>query len=306
MGNITAFKLSYLKEFIERKFPEWKEYYGQNLVGVHIGYKETDSEFISRYSIVFHVKKKYKKPSKSFPVFFELNIPKIGLKKIPTDVIDAGKFELQSTHLGKKVKPKGNYSPGTVGFFVKRNGWSYLCSNMHVLGKKYVKAGHKYYYKHVSDQKQKDILIAPNKGGYLEEGFFEDIDAAIARIHPNLIKNQIPEYGRPKGFFVVNFNNLNIIRKKNFFMYGAVSQKQSTKLFEIGKNIAIKPYGNYIYMTDLIKVRKCSIPGDSGSPVFEARSMMLLGIVVGSDSRYTYLFPIKKILNRFNAKFLYQ
>lgn len=306
MASKTSKKLAFIKEYIEKEFPEWKNFYGHNLVGVHVGYRETDGVYKRRYCIVFHVKKKYKNPSKFIPEYFELEIPKQGLKKIPTDVVEVGKFELNSTtNLGEKVKPKGNYSYGSVGFFAKRNGHFYLVSNMHVLGKKYIKRGDKYFYRHVNNQNKPDIKITENKGAFLEHGFFEDIDAAIARLNQQRINNNIPGFGKPKGFYMVNFDNLNIMRRKAYKMFGATSGEKPTKLVEIGKVISVKPYANEIFLTDLLKVTKCAIPGDSGSSVFEPRTMSLLGTVVGSDSRFTYLIPIGKILNRFNAEFLY-
>ena len=306
MASKTKEKLIILKSYIEKEFPAWKEYYGNNLLGVHIGYIETSGKYKRRYGIIFHVRKKYKNPSNFIPDEIEISIPKQGKKKIPTDVVEVGKFQLQSTHLGNKVKPLGKYKYGVEsGFFAKRNGLFYLVSNMHVLGNKYVRRGDKFFYRHINEQTRPDIKISDNKGAFLEHGFFEDIDAAIARIKPERINNNIPGYEKPKGYFVVNFNNLNIMRKKKYKMYGATSNAVITRLMEIGKVVAIKPYGNQIFLTDLIKVTKCAIPGDSGSPVFEPRSMTLLGMVVGSDERFTYLIPIDKILNRFYAEFLY-
>lgn len=305
MASKTAEKLTFLKSYIELHFPDWKTYFGHNLLGVCIGYIETNGVYKQRYSIVFHVKKKYSNPSKLIPTEYVVDIPNQGTKKIPTDVVEVGKFKLQNSHLGKRVKPKGNYQPGTVGFFLKRNGLFYLCSNMHVLGHKYIKEGQKYFYRHVSNQVEVDILTSPNTGAYLEHGFFEDIDAAIARLHPRDIRNGIPGHGKPKGYYIVNFYNLNIMRRKRFLLYGAITKNVSTRLLEIGKVIVDNPYNNQVYLTDLIKMQRCAHPGDSGAPVFETRSMNLLGIVVGSDNRFTYLIPIDKILNRFHAEFLY-
>jgi len=305
MASKTTEKLSFLKTYIEKEFPNWKEYYGHNLLGVHIGYLETDGIYKQRYGIVFHVKKKYKNPSKFIPEEITIKIPKQGEKKVPTDVVEVGKFELQNTHPGKKVKPRGNYNYGSVGFFAKRNGLFYIVSNMHVLGSKYVRKGDKYYYKHINNQTRPDIKISDKKGAFLEHGFFEDIDAAIARVNPQRINNNIPGFGKPKGYYIINFNNLNVMRRKKYTMYGATSYEVPTRLIEIGKVIATSTYGNHIYLTDLIKITKCAIPGDSGSPVFEPKSMTLLGMVVGSDERFTYLIPIDKILNRFYAEFLY-
>jgi len=305
MASKTTEKLIFLKTFIEKEFPKWKEHYGHNLLGVHIGYLETDGVYKQRYSIVFHVKKKYKKPSNFIPEEIEISIPKQGKKKIPTDIVEVGKFQLQSTHLGNKVKPLGKYNYGSVGFFAKRNGLFYLVSNMHVLGNKYVRRGDKSFYRHVTNQSRPDIKISNKNGAFLEHGFFEDIDAAIARIRPERISNHIPGFGRPRGYFIVNFNNLNVMRKKKYAMHGATSKTVNARLMEIGKVVAEKYYGNEIFLTDLIKITKCAIPGDSGASVFEPKSMTLLGMVVGSDDRFTYLIPIDKILNRFYAEFLY-
>lgn len=85
-----------LQDQINRKFLDWRKEFGKNLVGVHIGYKRRDGNFIQRYNIVFHVSKKFSNPTKPFPKTIAVKIDGENKKEIPTDVIETGTLKLQS------------------------------------------------------------------------------------------------------------------------------------------------------------------------------------------------------------------
>lgn len=295
-------KLIKIQEYVSEMFLDWRQEYGSNLVGIHIGYKKRKGKFIQRYSIVFHVSKKFKNPSKPFPKKIKIKTIDGKTKILPVDVIETGTLKLQS-YLGCKIRLKNDSEYGSLGFYLFRNKHLYFCSNMHVLAPNLLRNRKTYYYKHHSLQNHPDINVLNHHLGYLEEAYFDYMDIGIARINKNAANNNIPNYGKPKGFYRINNSNINIIKTIHFKMFGSVSGFQSTKVIETNVTKVASRYHNKLYASKLLLLEKCSIEGDSGAPIFDPINLHILGIVIGSDASYTYAIPVDIILNRFNAKF---
>jgi len=291
-----------LQEYVSEMFLDWRKEYGNNLVGVHIGYKKRKGKFIQRYSIVFHVSKKYSNPSKSFPKELKIEIKGEKTKIFPTDVIETGTLKLQS-YLGCRIKLKNDSEYGSLGFYLFRNRRLYFCSNMHVLAPTLLRNRKTYYYKHYSQQNQPNISVLNSNLAYLEEAYFDYMDIGIARINKNTANNNIPNYGKPKGFIKINKSNINFIKTINFKMFGSVSGLQPTKLIEVNASKKASRYNNVLFASKLLVMKRCSVEGDSGAPIFDPTNSHILGIIIGSDNLYSYAIPVDIILNRFNARF---
>ncbi|MBR9846691.1 MAG: hypothetical protein GYB35_11595 [Algicola sp.] len=294
-----------LQDYVTEKFVGWREEYGNNLVGVHIGYKKRDGEFVQRYSVVFHVSRKYENPSNPFPETITIETIDGTQKILPTDVIETGTLKLQS-YLGSRIRLKNDPEYGSLGFYLYRNRRLYFCSNMHVVAPHLLREKTTYYYKHYSLQKSPDIAVLNHDLGYLEEAYFDYMDIGIVRIKLSAANNNIPNHGKPKGFYRINNSNINIIKSIEFKMFGTVSGFKSTQVIEVNGSKVATRYDNTLYASRLLIMKKCSQEGDSGAPIFDPKNLHILGIVIGSDSSYTYAIPVNLILNRFNAKFFNQ
>ncbi len=168
-------KLIQIQDYISELFLDWRREYGNNLVGVHIGYKKRKGEFIQRYCVVFHVSKKYKNPSKPFPKKIKIETSNGEINILPTDVIETGTLKLQS-YLGCRIRLKNDSEYGSLGFYLFRNRRLYFCSNMHVLAPDLLRNRKTYYYKHHSLQNHPNISVLNYDLGYLEEAYFDYMD----------------------------------------------------------------------------------------------------------------------------------
>jgi hypothetical protein len=303
MKRKTKNKLQFLAEYTKMHLTEWRQQYSEGIVGAHVGSKERKGTRLRYYSIVFHVLKKEENPVIKIPKYIQIKIPGEGLKKIPTDVIETGKFELFSIKLGDIIKKRSSGDYGTIGVFLKSQDRIYACSNMHVLAPDLLDRNETYYYRSIDRQYQTDIELNNEEGevvyAFLEKAIYSGIDAAIARIqNPDLIKNQIPDHGTPIGYVNINWVNY---KDKPVEMYGAKSGEKTGFI----KNIGIEKYTetNNGYLADLIALKLESQRGDSGSPIFDD-NLRIVGILVGGDSHYSYVIPIEKILDYFGLELL--
>jgi len=291
-----------IQKFIDSNFQEWRKEFGNNIVGIHVGYKKKDEEYIKKYSIVFHVSKKLNNPSRPIPKQITIRLESGKEITILTDVVPTGTLKLQS-NLGSRIRFWKSHSNsfGSLGFYLVKNKRLYLCSNMHVLGAELLKKKQTYYYRHHSLQKNPDIDVSGYKVSYLEEGYFDYMDVAISRINKSKSNNSIPNYGKPKGFYRISESNKHKFFNQSYLMFGSKSKFQETYLREINIVKVASRYQNKLFASRLLLFTRCSTGGDSGAPIFDPNSLRLLGIVIGNDTDFTYAIPIDIILNRFNA-----
>ncbi len=133
------------------------------------------------------------------------------------------------------------------------------------------------------------------------------VDAAIAKLRRRGVLDDLPELQRPTKIYELvsrDEDNANF----RVHMRGRVSTAKSGKV----KHVFSTPPITYIFppaalgspsptvvknMIGLIQVEKISEAGDSGGPVF-TQDGKVIGIVVAGTSQYTYVIPIKSIMNR--------
>jgi len=110
---------------------------------------------------------------------------------------------------------------------------------------------------------------------------------------PLVFEQQIKAEGPAAGTFSLTLRNAGQAVLK---FHGVISQSQSCTFKELG---AIKQTElPNIFLTNLIKLEKCSVPGDSGAPVFDSRRR-LVGVIVGADNEADYALHIDDVLNFF-------
>ena len=304
MNSITKSKIEYLIQYVEDSIAKWRKLYSGNLIGARIGRKIRSDKELNYYSIILHVKVKRVKPKRPIPKYFYINIPGIGIKKVPTDIVETGEFRFRNhISIADRAKPINVNTPGTIGPILIKNRNLYVCSNMHVLGSKHLMNRQISYIKAIQNQLHPDTILYKNNfriTAFLEQAIFLGIDAAIARISKtdrNKIRNSIPGQGIPTGLKKITLNNY---RNYPVKMQGSVSGTTNGKILGVGVSINGNKYGNAIELKNLIVTDLFSQRGDSGSVVFDS-NLKVIGIIVGGDDRYTYVISITSILGYFKA-----
>lgn len=301
MHNKTKNKLDTLRKYIQVRYKDWvKEY--PNVIGAYPGEKVTNNKHTGRYSIVFLVTKKQKNPPKEIPKYFAVKIPGFGKKNVPTDVIRSKTFKLKSANLADKIKRTSLNSSGTNGIFLIRGQRIFACTNAHVLLPDMIAAGKTHFFKPINEQVQPNVAITNRNGqshlAHLQEGFFDGIDAAIARMDdPKDVGNMLPGFGRPSGIKIIKSNEEGL----SLQMIGQVTGTSKGFVGRIGLTIST-PIPD-VFLHDLVETTIFSEKGDSGSPVFTS-TLRIAGIVVGGVGETTYVLPIDKILEFFRCDLL--
>ncbi len=298
----TKKKLNHLRSHIKMNFKKWDKRY-PNLVGAFPGEKHVNGRPSGKYSIVFLVSTKQKKPAVMIPPYFNILIPGEGKKKILTDVVKAEKFKLRNANLGDKTKRRNSRQFGAIGAFLAQDGDVFACSNSHVLLADMVRRGESYFFRPINQQQEADVILIDHRGNqfnaFLQEGFFDDIDAAIARVaDSSIVGNEIPGLGGPTGALTVQSSDIGLPIQ----MAGLVSGLRQGEVTRVG--ITLKsPIGNALFQ-DLIETSIISRDGDSGSPILND-ALRIIGILVGGTLSFSYIIPIDKILNAFKSDLLF-
>lgn len=275
------------------------------ITGAYISKKVQRGKSKKRYALVFQVQKKIKKPEFMIPKWITIDILPSKRRKFPTDVVEAGNFNLLSYRLGSRVNNinTGTDNWGGVGILVRRDNIDYLCTCMHVLKPLLIDKS-QFSFRTAFSGQPPDVEVwedgVPKKQvAFCEEGYFGDeVDAAIARIiEPNTLENLLPIYGKPNGFKVMRESHKGF----ELTMMGAKSNIQHGELLQVSVAKTVKNKNFY----ELIKTDIISQEGDSGSPVFGKKNQEIVGIVFGKDdNNATYLIPIYAILNKFGVSLL--
>jgi hypothetical protein len=292
----TKKKLLVLNEFISKNYKKWIEK-NPSITGVHIGLKYKNKiPVLHRYCIAFLVEKKEIKPKNEIPKHYKVKIN--GVKKIiPTDVVEVGVFQLNNIQLGDGIRNLFSNELGTFGLLLIDSNGIYALSNMHVLAPGYYNQNKNHFKINPEDQNQVDVELFNNdlkSYAFLQEGYFNGIDAAIARIkNISDFQNVFGQYGTPNGIREITYSNY---YQLNVSMRGLASGYKNGYVERIGINMPTKIPG--AYLNNLIAANLGSKGGDSGSPVFD-NSNNVIGIVVGASNGLTYIIPIIPILNSF-------
>jgi hypothetical protein len=111
--------------------------------------------------------------------------------------------------LSIKIEKPSTLEYGTIGLLLKKDGYKYVCTNAHVLMMDKIEGGETSFFRPVEQQYQPDVNLYDQSGqvfhGYLQEGIFGGIDAAICRLEDeSSINNTIPGFGVPTGIRIVD------------------------------------------------------------------------------------------------------
>jgi hypothetical protein len=294
-------ELHAMQEHINRNFKRWFKRYS-NLEGVHAGPKKVNGEILPDcYSIVFHVSRKKKQPEKQVPKFIRVKKGEQGFMKVPTDVIQTGSMKLNGIQLGDQTKNRRSPFIGTISFYFSTAKGVYLCSNMHVLAPQLLDSGQVFYDARRGDAPQ-SILLFNNviaSTAQLTVAIFNGIDIGFAKLDnpqvPEVIERIIKEVGPVKGAFGLTLANVNSVQLS---FYGISSRRRACFVSELGA-VKSTDFEN-IYLTNLIKLNKCTLDGDSGAPVFDQHNR-LVGVIIGSDDDASYALHINDITRFFQS-----
>jgi len=299
MRKNTRLKMEAIQRHIHRNFRRWFKTY-PNVQGIHLGLRRKGGLTIeNEYCIVFHVTRKFKSPKKRIPAHFPVNIEGSGRTLVPTDVIEAGPLKLYGIKIGDQIQNKQAGVVGTISLFFSTAKGTYVGSNMHVLAPDLIDQGITQYDVRKGDPPQairlenEDISTTAQ----LITARFNGVDIGFARLDnpqmPLIIEQQIKSEGPTAGTFSLTLTNAGQAVLK---FHGVISQSQPCTFKDLGaiKNTSL----TNIFLTNLIKLEKCSVPGDSGAAVFDNKRR-LVGVIVGADNESDYALHIDDVLNFF-------
>lgn len=298
MKRQTIQQLHAIQAHIRHNYKRWfKRYSG--LQGVNVGIKTIGGlPQTGCYSIVFHVNRKKKKGVGKVPSGLPVTIGKTKIQ-VPTDVIEAGPLELNGIKMGDQVKHQESTAIGTISLYITSRRGTFACSNMHVLGATHLERNHLYFNSGEGDIPEPVIFSNEqiSTSGQLHAGQFDGVDVAFAQVDrpivPQVIEKVIKTVGPLKGYFDLTYGN---ISSTQLAFVGISSGFTQCQAIDLG---AIKPttFLN-IYLTNLIKLNRCTEDGDSGAPLFDNRNRVA-GIIVGRDRDFSYALPIFDVISFF-------
>jgi hypothetical protein len=301
MHHRTKKKLDSLRLYIRRNFKRWHKKY-PNITGAYPGEKHIGGEPSGKYSIVFLVSNKQKKPLVMIPSYLTVTLPGEGQKKIPTDVRKMEKMRLRNPEPGDKIKRSALSQFGSIGVFVQQNQDVFACTNSHVLLPEMIQNGDSFFFRTRSQQITPDVVLIDQDGNavdaFLQAGHFDDIDVAIARIaDPSVISNQLPGLGTISGLRKIESNDVGLSIK----MVGLMSGLQEGVVNNVGISMP-SPIGQAVFH-DLVEISIVTASGDSGSPVVN-NALKIAGIIVGGTPSVSYMIPMDIILDTFKCDLL--
>jgi V8-like Glu-specific endopeptidase len=294
-------KLISIQKHISRNFKRWfKSYSG--IEGVHVGLKRVKGEIVQDcYSVIFHVNKKKKAPKKKVPAYINVTLKDNEKLKVPTDVIEAGKIKFNGIKIGDFTKNENAGLVGTISFYFSTASGVYLSSNMHVLAPRLLNNGQIHYDVRKGDPAQSILLFNDiiTSTAQLIVAVFNGIDFALAKVDnpqsPQIIERIIKEAGPVGGVLGLNYNNYKTVVPS---FYGITSKFQNCTISDLGviKNTKFA----HVFLTNLIKLEKCTQSGDSGAPLFDQQNR-LMGVIVGDDRDGSYALHINDITDFFQS-----
>lgn len=301
MKKSTLYKMEAIQRHIHRNFKRWFKTY-PNVQGIHLGLRKKGGKTVENdYCIVFHVTRKFKSPRKKIPTHFPVKMEGQGRILIPTDVIEAGPLRLHGIKIGDQIQNKQAGLIGTISFFFSTPTGVYAGSNMHVLMPDFVDQGITRYDVRKGDPPQ-TIQLDNNDistTAKLITAKFKDSDIGFARLDnpasPLIFEKVFKSAGPMKGTFSLTLANSTQV---SLSFCGLISGVRACTIKELGatKKTAL----DNVFLTNLIKLEKCSEPGDSGAAVFDSKSR-LVGVILGADNDSDYALHIDDVLNFFQT-----
>ncbi len=276
------------------------------------------------YCVHFDVIEKYHKISdeKRIPHFIEYTDMNNKFK-IETDISGSGENKLafipakfhgdgeEPKQLGLSCSREGVNEMGTIGLKVYKKGKAYLLSCYHVLCAPEMNAYWSEFHPAIATQSVEVFSPGVRDGknpkaiAEVMEGTLNNFtDAAIAKlkdedmVQPTLYGGNV----KPNGITVLDSDH----SENNYkvYLYGRTSGKSIGTIKDSHQNtVFFKEYpkdtlkGNKFY--HLIVASKMSQEGDSGAVVVDDQNR-IIGILLGSNSKYSYIQPINTIINQLN------
>lgn len=302
MNAKTQNEIKIIQAHINKNFYRWFKTYS-NVEGVHVGEKEVNGKKIENdYSVVFHVNRKEAKPLKKIPAFIYIKIKNKCKLRIRTDVIEAGSLKLNGIKIGDRTQNKNSAMLGTISVYFSTPQGFYLGSNMHVLAPNMLSQGTTFYDVRRGGLAQTILLFDEiiTTSAQLIVARFKEIDFAFAKIDnpqiPNVVEKEIKGVGAVNGILGLTHSNYTSV---NVSFYGSTSGlNKNCSILELGAKK--KTQFSNIILANLIRLKKCTLDGDSGAPLFDDQNR-IVGVIVGSDNNSSYALHINDIINFFQT-----
>ncbi|MDR7209897.1 hypothetical protein [Flavobacterium piscis] len=286
-----------LQNHTKRNFKRWFKTYS-GLRGVHVGKKTVKGKLTPSYSFVFHVDTKSKAIKKEIPK--QLYIVRDGIRiYVPTDVVEAGGLELQGVKVGDTAQNNTSGLAGTISLYFENTRGVFLGSNMHVLAPQLLAHRQILYDVRREPQNDQKIIIYDSiieSTAKLFIAKFNGIDFGFARVsNPLLIEKTIKQFGPVTGYISLNSSNSHSFKMS---FQGITSGLRQCKVlnFDAVKDTQFKN----IFLTNLIRLNRCTELGDSGAPLFDSQGR-IAGAMVGFDKDSSYALHIDDIIQFFQS-----
>lgn len=296
MKKASKKQLHQLQAHVDRNYKRWFARY-TNIYGIEVTMKQVAGKPVDDcLSFVFHVTAKSDNITKKIPPYLPVIDEKGKRINVPTDVIEAGALTLQGIKLGDTAKNSRVSLAGTISYYFRNPRGVFLCSNMHVLAPHLLNRGIISYDRRRGHPPE-EIVISNNAisaTADLLRGQFNGLDIAFARIDnplvPEVIEPLIRSVGEVKGVLDLDDSNVSTARLS---FCGRTSGLRQCRVRSLRAKKATE-FQN-VFLTNLIKLERCTVDGDSGAPVFDQRSR-IVGVVIGRDNDYSYAMPINDII----------
>ena len=236
---------------------------------------------------------------------------------IPTDITGVGENRIahfigdneMPKKLGLSCSRKGDFSCGTIGLKVYKNGIPHLLSCYHVLCEPEMN-NEITTFSSGSSVTNTITVVSPGTRedganckeiAEITEGVLNNsLDVALARLKDNndLVNEYFNHNGTPNGR--VELTTEDTSGKITVKLFGRTSEKRRGKLTDHYQDIVYfnnYPSGTISELHGLIVTEKISEPGDSGATVVNNQNE-IIGLLVGSNSKKSYLIPINRIFRK--------
>jgi hypothetical protein len=284
----------------------------RNVVGVGIGEKIADDKPTGVQAVRFLVRIKY--PGSEL---LAENLLPGTIDGLPTDVEEVGLFRRLLTAAAPpnprtKIRPAqpgcsvGFQDPqnqfvmaGTFGALVKDGGSLYVLSNNHVLADEgQLPPGSPIYQPGLLDggNPATDQIADLTRFVPLQQGVFNDIDAALAQVSdPALVSDAILGIGPPQGPAAAQIDM--IVHK-----FGRTTNYTVGRVTSVDTDVTVGyDTGNFMFQNQMIIVGMDGQPfsnaGDSGSMILERRSGQAVGLLFAGSATHTIANHIDAVLN---------
>ncbi len=323
-----AIPIKVLINCIEENSANWYNRFN-NLIGISAGKKEIGVLRTNVNAIIFEFEQKLTDvpQSKQVPPFISYSYNNRSYK-IPTDVIEDTPATADTSYGSRDSLMGGNFFPrrpgtgisrlgnnngGTIGLKVYRetNGSKeyYLLSCYHVLCAPELQ--NNITEVNYSEEDEKSVICPALEDGGTKEDILGNVtegslnfelDIALAKISKSQLAPQItfPDIIAPLA--TAEISDSDIEDGRVVYLAGKSSGYQKGYLRSYTPNKRITYNNNYtIYLNGLYSTTKMSTFGDSGAALFYEDGTVI-GIVVASSARSTYVIPVSRIEKRIKIK----